>query len=239
MAILEGLQIDADRLQAELEELSRFTTAERAAEGTAVTRVVFTDDDMRARESRHNSPWRTASQSFTVTVNDTDLALSGLPANISTNATSPAGALVSYTPPTAVDEESPAPTVTCAPASGSTFPIGPTTVTCTAIDGDDLSSPVGQTFTVTVRDTDVALNGTPANVVTNATSTSGAVVLYAPPTVVDEDSSAPTVTCSPASGTMFAVGTTTVACAASFDCSRWPLAEMTRIGVPWPAGAPS
>ena len=49
MAILEGLQIDADRLGKELEELSRFTSAESAIEGTAVTRVVFTDDDLRAR----------------------------------------------------------------------------------------------------------------------------------------------------------------------------------------------
>jgi N-carbamoyl-L-amino-acid hydrolase len=43
------LQIDAVRLERELKELSRFTGAEPAAEGTAVTRVVFTEDDLSAR----------------------------------------------------------------------------------------------------------------------------------------------------------------------------------------------
>jgi N-carbamoyl-L-amino-acid hydrolase len=43
------LQIDAVRLERELKELSRFTGVEPAAEGTAVTRVVFTEDDLSAR----------------------------------------------------------------------------------------------------------------------------------------------------------------------------------------------
>jgi ureidoglycolate amidohydrolase len=43
------LQIDAARLEQELKELSRFTSAEPAAEGTAVTRIVFTEEDLRAR----------------------------------------------------------------------------------------------------------------------------------------------------------------------------------------------
>jgi N-carbamoyl-L-amino-acid hydrolase len=43
------LQIDAARLERELKELSRFTGVEPAAEGTAVTRVVFTEDDLSAR----------------------------------------------------------------------------------------------------------------------------------------------------------------------------------------------
>jgi hypothetical protein len=94
-----------------------------------------------------NSPVTT---SFTVTVNDKDLALSGMPANITANATSPAGATVTYALPTAVDEE-PGASVSCDHAPGSTFPIGTTTVTCTATDPDDANSPVSQTFTVTVN----------------------------------------------------------------------------------------
>jgi N-carbamoyl-L-amino-acid hydrolase len=43
------LQIDASRLERELKELSRFTSAEPAAEGSAVTRVVFSEEDLRAR----------------------------------------------------------------------------------------------------------------------------------------------------------------------------------------------
>jgi ureidoglycolate amidohydrolase len=43
------IQIDESRLLAELETLATFTSIEQPAEGTAVTRVVFTEDDLRAR----------------------------------------------------------------------------------------------------------------------------------------------------------------------------------------------
>ncbi len=83
---------------------------------------------------------------------DSDLALTGVPANITTNATAPTGAVVHYTPPTATDEDSAeTPTVGCVPASGSLFAIGTTTVTCTATDADDSNSPVTATFTITVN----------------------------------------------------------------------------------------
>jgi Tol biopolymer transport system component len=45
----------------------------------------------------------------------------------------PSGAVVTYTV-TATDTDDPQPTVSCSPASGSVFPIGDTTVTCTATD---------------------------------------------------------------------------------------------------------
>ena len=82
---------------------------------------------------------------------DNDLALSNLPGKLTVNATSPAGATVSYTPPTVVDEDSPLPLVDCLPASGSLFPIGLTTVSCTATATGDVNSPVTATFTVTVN----------------------------------------------------------------------------------------
>jgi HYR domain len=87
---------------------------------------------------------------FEPLVADADLALTNVPASIMANATSPSGAVVTYTPPTVVDEDSPLPTVGCAPASGSTFAIGPTTVTCSVSDSDDSNSPVSASFTVTV-----------------------------------------------------------------------------------------
>jgi hypothetical protein len=142
-----------------------------------------------------------------------------MPANITTNATSSAGATVNYTSPTAVDEagDSPAATVSCSPASGSTFPIGTTTVTCTATSGDDTPSTASKTFTVTVNDTDLGLTGVSANKTVNATSSHGAVVTYASPSAVDEagDSPAATVGCTKASGSTFAIGTTTVTCTAT------------------------
>jgi hypothetical protein len=158
------------------------------------------------------------SQSFTITVLDTDLGLAGVPADITTNATSPSGAVVTYAAPSAIDEagDNPAATVSCSPAPGSTFPIGTTTVTCTASDADDTPSAVSQSFTVTVLDTDLAISSMPADITVIATDASGAVVTYAAPSAVDEagDSSAATVSCSPASGSTFAVGATTVTCTA-------------------------
>jgi HYR domain len=90
--------------------------------------------------------------SFHVTVTDSDLALHGAPANITTDATSPAGAPVVYMRPTATDEGGQTRAVSCDHASGSMFPIGATAVTCSASasDGDDSNSPVTGTFTVTV-----------------------------------------------------------------------------------------
>ena len=83
------------------------------------------------------------------TPTDNDLALTGVPANITTPATGPGGAVVTYTPPTTTDEGESVPVV-CVPPSGSSFPIGLTTVTCTATDADDSNSPVQAQFIVTV-----------------------------------------------------------------------------------------
>jgi hypothetical protein len=87
---------------------------------------------------------------FTPPLVDNDLGVN-VPANITANATSPAGATVTYTA-TAADEDSPATaTVSCTPASGSIFAIQTTTVNCTATDADDSPSSVMNSFTVTVR----------------------------------------------------------------------------------------
>jgi hypothetical protein len=73
----------------------------------------------------------------------------GIHPDITVMATDPSGALVTYTPPTATDDDPPNPVVTCDPASGSLFPVGDTTVTCSATDNDGLT---GQSqFTVTVQ----------------------------------------------------------------------------------------
>ena len=44
------IQVDSDRLLRELQTLSRFSSVEQSEEGTAVTRVVFSEDDLRARK---------------------------------------------------------------------------------------------------------------------------------------------------------------------------------------------
>jgi hypothetical protein len=83
------------------------------------------------------------------TNSDSDLALSNVPSNITVDATSPAGVVVTYQAPTAADDDTAQ--VNCSPASGTTFAIGTTTVTCTATDSDDSNSPVQATFTVHVE----------------------------------------------------------------------------------------
>ncbi len=92
---------------------------------------------------------------------DSDLGLTGMPANQTVTATSVKGAAVTYTAPSASDEagDNPAATVACLPASGSTFAIGTTSVTCRATDPDDTNSPVSASFTVTVNATLPAASG--------------------------------------------------------------------------------
>ena len=88
--------------------------------------------------------------SFSVTVRDTTPPALHLPGNITAEATSAAGAAVSFTA-TATDLVDGVVTPVCSPASGSTFPLGTTTVNCTATDAHlNVSS---GSFTVTVRDT--------------------------------------------------------------------------------------
>ena len=83
---------------------------------------------------------------------DNDLAISGTPADVVTDATGPSGASVAYTMPTATDEDGPAgASVSCAPSPGSMFAIGTTTVNCTAADPDDSNGPVSSSFAVTVK----------------------------------------------------------------------------------------
>ncbi len=65
-------------------------------------------------------------------------------------ATSPDGAVVHYPSPTVTDDQDPAPAVACAPAAGSRFPLGASTVRCTATDR--AGNGAAANFTVTVRD---------------------------------------------------------------------------------------
>lgn len=125
------------------------------------------------------------------------------PSNITvSNAANQCGATVTY----------PAPTVnggcggvTCMPASGNFFPLGLTTVTCTTVDGPNC------TFTVRVNDTQPPSITCPANIFVGTTG-NAATVTYPAPTVSDNCPGIGAPTCSPASGSSFNVGVTTVTC---------------------------
>lgn len=138
--------------------------------------------------------------------------LSGTPADLIVEQTGPAGAVVTYTAPTATDDRDPAPVVTCVPASGSTFTAGTTTVTCTARDASGNTTTA--TFTVTVRDTTPPSLADVPDLVVEQTGPTGTIVTYTAPTAVDAVDPTPVVSCLPAPGTLFPAGTTTVTCTA-------------------------
>jgi len=135
-----------------------------------------------------------------------------LPTNITVDATGPNGATVHYTA-TATDPNSGhSLPITCNHASGSTFPIGTTTVTCSAKLPPPASLVTSGSFTITVEGAPVL--HLPANITVDATSPHGAVVTYSA-TATDPNTGNPVpVTCTPASGSTFPIGTTTVQCSA-------------------------
>jgi hypothetical protein len=150
--------------------------------------------------------------SFTVTVNDTQPPAITCPASI-THGTDPnsATAVVTFLP-TATDN-CPGVTFNCSPASGSTFALGTTPVTCTATDAHSNTSSCS--FTVTVVDTQPPTINCPANQTgTNTPNQCGAAVTYPAPTITDNTPGS-TFACSPASGSFFPVGTTMVTCTAT------------------------
>jgi PKD repeat protein len=148
----------------------------------------------------------TATGSFTVTVTNNPPTFVP-PANIVRLATSSAGAAVTFTAAGNDVEDGVIPAV-CSPASGSTFAITTTTVNCTVTDSR--GSAVTGSFTVTVTNNPPTFVP-PANIVRLATSSAGAVVTFSAAGTDVEDGSIPAV-CAPASGSTFAITTTTVNC---------------------------
>ena len=140
-----------------------------------------------------------------------------VPANI-TVAADPgqAGAVVNYPAATATDEEDGTLAPVCSPASGSFFPLGTTTVTCTATDSG--TNTASGSFTVTVIDSESPVLTVPANIEVNATGPAGAVVTYT--ASATDNAGASTVTCVPPSGATFPIGTTTVTCTATDTSSN-------------------
>jgi hypothetical protein len=156
----------------------------------------------------------TSTATLTVTVTpDMQAPTISCPANITAPTdVGQCSAIVTFTTPTGSDNCG-SPTVVCSPASGSTFPKGTTTVTCTATDGG--SNTASCNFTVTVNDTIAPTINCPANITASSAAQCSAVVTYTTPTASDNCSGVGTVTCTPASGSTFAAGTTTVNCSVS------------------------
>ena len=186
------------------------------ASGTTFA-VGTTTVDCTATDYKRNQ----SSGSFTVRVFDRIAPSLTVPGNTTDEASSASGAVIFFVT-SATDAVTATPTVTCTTVSGlttrsvtsgSTFPMGSTTVTCSAVDGAGNTSGQ-QSFTVTVRDNTAPVLTVPSNITIGATSGAGSVVTFLA-TATDAVTAAPTVTCTPPSGSTFPIGTTTVTCTAT------------------------
>jgi hypothetical protein len=88
-----------------------------------------TEVDCSAADAHNN----TASGSFTVKVQDINKPVLTVPADITAEATGPTGASVSYTGVSAHDDIDGDIPASCIPVSGSTVPLGSTTVNCSEV----------------------------------------------------------------------------------------------------------
>ena len=105
----------------------------------------------RATDFAGNTSTPLCNRAFTL---DTTSPVLTLPADITVDATGPSGAAVSYAA-TAIDAIDPTVVPVCLPASASTFPIGSTTVNCTATDDAGNSSSGSFNVTVVVNDSEI------------------------------------------------------------------------------------
>ena len=161
------------------------------------------------------------SQSFTVAVVDTTAPSFGSAPPVTETTTNPAGKAVSYSTPTATDLGESL-MVNCTPASGSNFVVGTTQVDCSANDGRGNTGHVFFNVTVTLTDDQppTFTPPLPAPPTTEATGPGGAAVSW---TILATDNvdPNPTINCSPASGSTFAIGTTAVQCRATDDAGNF------------------
>lgn len=120
-------------------------------------------------------------------------------------------AVVNYPPPMVTDN-CPGVTFSCDPPSGSTFPLGTTTVTCTATDASD--NVTSCSFSVIVLDNVPPIITCPSNITqNNDPGQCGAVVNYSVSVSNNCPGTVNTI-CSPAPGSYFPIGTTAVTCLA-------------------------
>lgn len=151
----------------------------------------------------------------TVAVRDSIAPVIAPVAAILVPATGTDGARVSYVAPSTADVVDGTRAAGCTPVSGSLFPVGTTVVTCTAEDAaHNVAAPV--TFGVTVTPLPVAppMIHAPRQLTEEATGPDGARVTFQATARDAADGRRLPVSCAPASGSTFAIGSTLVTCTA-------------------------
>jgi LPXTG-motif cell wall-anchored protein len=164
-----------------------------------------------------------SSAHFTVSVLDTVGPTLHLPALVTAEATSPEGAPVSYAA-TATDLGDGDVPVSCQPRPSTEFPLGRSAVSCTAVDADGNRST--GTFAVFVTDTTRPSLTVPSELTVQATGPDGARVQFSS-SATDLVDGALAASCNPASGSLFAIGSTTVNCTATDSAGNIAIAEVT------------
>jgi hypothetical protein len=187
-----------------------------------------------AQDSAGNS----AEDYFTISVEDTTAPAMTLPQDITKEATGPNGAQVSFEVSAQDDVDGPV-DVSCNYNSGYAFPVGDTTVQCSATD--EAGNEGTASFRVTVNppptDTTPPVITVPQDITKEAAGQDRVQVTYAVTAqdnvdgaaILEEDGSTVTqgdvggditLSCDPASGFMFPVGDTTVQCSATDEAGN-------------------
>jgi hypothetical protein len=155
------------------------------------------------------------------------------PLDITMEATGPGGATVNFTPPTVTDDNGNNLSVSCSPPSGSTFPVGKTTVTSTSA-ADSSGAYAIVTFPVTVQDTTPpVITAMPTSITvakhkTGKGQPQGAIVNFASQlSATDMVDGALTPTANPPSGSFFPLGTTAVVVTATDSHGNTATASFT------------
>ena len=150
---------------------------------------------------------------FRITVNDTQPPTVTAPPN-QDKPTAPGlpGATATFTP--TASDNAPGVRVACAPPSGSFFPIGNTTVTCTSTDA--AGNTATATFQVRIADAEPPVLRLPGDlsVLADAGQRERSIA-YPAATATDNSGATVTPACTPASNSVFALGRTTVTCTAT------------------------
>ncbi len=149
--------------------------------------------------------------SFTIRIVDTQPPTITVPPNKTvSNDAGQASAAVTFAAPM-VSDNAPGVTSACNHLSGSLFPLGTTTVTCTARDASGNTATAS--FHVIVNDTEPpVIERAPDVSATVRTNATGGIVSYTPPAAHDNSGANLSVACTPAIGSTFPVGSTTVTC---------------------------